>query len=192
MKNLRILIADDESLRLMSLHAQLEKLGHRIVGEASDGSTAVQLAREFKPDLAILDIKMPEKDGIDAAQEMMKERPLPIILLTAYSEKDLAQRAAEAHVSAYLMKPISEDDLLPAIALAMSRFAEFQELKQEANDLREALETRKLVERAKGILMRRLNLSEEEAFNRLQRRSMNENKKMGEIAQAIIMADEML
>ncbi len=192
MKNLRILIADDESLRLMSLHAQLEKLGHRIVGEASDGGTAVQLAREFKPDLAILDIKMPEKDGIDAAQEMMKERPLPIILLTAYSEKDLAQRAAEAHVSAYLMKPISEDDLLPAIALAMSRFAEFQELKQEANDLREALETRKLVERAKGILMRRLNLSEEEAFNRLQRRSMNENKKMGEIAQAIIMADEML
>ncbi len=192
MKSLRILIADDESLRLMSLRAQLEKLGHRVVGEASDGRTAVSLAHEVRPDLAILDIKMPEQDGIDAAQEMAKERPLPIILLTAYSEKDLAQRAAEAHVSTYLMKPISEDDLLPAIALAMSRFTEFQALKQEADDLREALETRKLVERAKGILMRRLNLSEEEAFNRLQRRSMNENKKMGEIAQAIIMADEML
>ena len=135
---------------------------------------------------------MPEQDGIDAAQEMTKERPLPIILLTAYSEKDLAQRAADAHISTYLMKPVSEDDLLPAIALAMTRFTEFQALKQEADDLREALETRKLVERAKGILMRRLNLSEEEAFNRLQRRSMNENKKMGEIAQAIIMADEML
>lgn len=192
MTGLRILIADDESLRLMSLREQLEKLGHRVVAEASDGRSAADLSRELKPDLAILDIKMPELDGISAAEVMMSERPLPIILLTAYSEKDLAERAASAHVSAYLMKPVSESDLLPAIALATSRFAEFQSLHKEVDDLREALETRKLVERAKGILMRRLDLTEEEAFRRLQRRSQNENKKLGEIAEAIITADGML
>ncbi|MGE5140851.1 MAG: ANTAR domain-containing response regulator [Rudaea sp.] len=192
MNALRILIADDESLRLMSLREQLEKLGHRVVAEAGDGQTAAELARELRPDLAIMDIKMPEVDGIDAAALIMGDRPIPIILLTAYSEKDLAERAASAHVAAYLMKPVSENDLLPAIALAMSRFAEFQQLHREVDDLREALETRKLVERAKGILMRRLDLSEEEAFRRLQRRSQNENKKLGEIAQAIITADGML
>jgi two-component system, response regulator PdtaR len=192
MTALRILIADDESLRLMSLREQLEKLGHRVIAEASDGRSAADLARELKPDLAILDIKMPELDGIAAAEIMMNDRPLPIILLTAYSEKDLAERAASAHVSAYLMKPVSESDLLPAIALATSRFAEFQSLHKEVDDLKEALETRKLVERAKGILMRRLDLTEEEAFRRLQRRSQNENRKLGEIAEAIITADGML
>jgi response regulator NasT len=192
MNSLRILIADDESLRVMSLREQLEKLGHKVVAEAGDGRTAVQLARELKPDLALLDIKMPQQDGIDAAREIMQERPLPIILLTAYSERDLAERAAGAQVAAYLMKPVSESDLLPAIALAMSRFAEDQALHKEVDDLREALETRKLVERAKGILMRRLNLTEEEAFRRLQRRSQNENKKLGEIADAIITADGMM
>lgn len=144
------------------------------------------------PDLAILDIKMPGLDGIEAAQMITEARPIPIILLTAYSEKELAERAANANVSAYLMKPVSEQDLLPAIALAVSRFKEFQALHREVDDLRDALETRKLVERAKGILMRRLNLSEEEAFRRMQRRSQNENKKLGEIAQAIITADGML
>jgi two-component system, response regulator PdtaR len=192
MTALRVLIADDESLRLMSLREQLEKLGHRVIAEASDGRSAADLARELKPDLAILDIKMPELDGIAAAEIMMNDRPLPIILLTAYSEKDLAERAASAHVSAYLMKPVSESDLLPAIALATSRFAEFQSLHKEVDDLKEALETRKLVERAKGILMRRLDLTEEEAFRRLQRRSQNENRKLGEIAEAIITADGML
>ncbi len=192
MNALRILIADDESLRLMSLREQLEKLGHRVVAEASDGRSAVELARDLRPDLAIMDIKMPGMDGIEAADKIMRERPIPIILLTAYSEKDLAERAAQAQVAAYLMKPVSESDLLPAIALAISRFAEFQQLHKEVDDLRDALETRKLVERAKGILMCRLDLSEEEAFRRLQRRSQNENKKLGEIAQAIITADGML
>jgi two-component system, response regulator PdtaR len=191
MNTLRVLIADDESLRVMSLREQLQNLGHRVVAEASDGRAAVDLARELKPDLAILDIKMPEMDGIDAAQHIMSERPLPIILLSAYSEHDLAERAASANVSAYLMKPISEEDLLPAISLAISRFKEFQALHREVDDLRETLETRKLVERAKGIIMRRLKLSEEEAFKRLQQRSQNENKKMGEIAKAIVTADEM-
>ncbi len=192
METLRILIADDESLRVMSLKGQLESIGHKVIAEAANGKEAMSLARELKPDLAILDIKMPEIDGIEAAKGITQERPIPIILLTAFSEKELAERAAEANVSAYLMKPVSENDLLPAIALAVSRFKEFQALHREVDDLREALETRKLVERAKGILMRRLNLTEEEAFRRMQRRSQNENKKLGEIANAIITADGML
>ncbi len=192
MDALRILIADDESLRVMSLKGQLESLGHKVIAEASNGKEAVRLAEELRPDMAILDIKMPEMDGIEAAQKITAARAIPIILLTAYSERELAERAAIANVSAYLMKPISEQDLLPAIALAMSRFKEFQSLHQEVDDLRDALETRKLVERAKGILMRRLNLTEEEAFRRMQRRSQNENKRLGEIAQAIITADGML
>jgi response regulator NasT len=192
MDALRILIADDESLRVMSLKGQLESLGHKVIAEASNGKEAVRLAEELRPDMAILDIKMPEMDGIEAAQKITAARAIPIILLTAYSERELAERAAIANVSAYLMKPISEQDLLPAIALAVSRFKEFQSLHQEVDDLRDALETRKLVERAKGILMRRLNLTEEEAFRRMQRRSQNENKRLGEIAQAIITADGML
>jgi len=189
---LRILVADDEGLRVLSLKSQLETLGHKVVAEASNGKEAVRLVHELRPDLAILDIKMPEMDGIEAAEQITAERPIPIILLTAYSERELAERAANANVSAYLMKPVSEQDLLPTIALAVSRFREFQALHQEVDDLRDALETRKLVERAKGILMRRLNLAEEEAFRRMQRRSQNENKKLGEIAAAIITADEML
>jgi len=192
MDALRILIADDESLRVMSLKGQLEALGHKVVAEASNGKEAVHLADELRPDLAILDIKMPEMDGIEAAQKIMAARPIPIILLTAYSERELAERAASANVAAYLMKPVSEQDLLPAIALAVSRFKEFQSLHQEVDDLRDALETRKQIERAKGIMMRRLGLSEEEAFRRMQRRSQNENKRLGEIAQAIITADGML
>ncbi len=192
MDTLRILVADDEGLRVLSLKSQLETLGHKVVAEASNGKEAVRLVHELRPDLAILDIKMPEMDGIEAAEQITAERPIPIILLTAYSERELAERAANANVSAYLMKPVSEQDLLPTIALAVSRFREFQALHQEVDDLRDALETRKLVERAKGILMRRLNLAEEEAFRRMQRRSQNENKKLGEIAAAIITADEML
>jgi response regulator NasT len=192
MNTLRILIADDESLHLMNLRSQLEKLGHRVVAEADDGSDAVDLARELKPDLAILDIKMPGTDGIDAAKQIVAERPIPIILLSAFSESSLAERAASAHVTEYLMKPVSENDLLPAITLALARFEELSLARQEMASLRESLETRKLVERAKGILMRRLNLTEEEAFRRLQKRSQNENKKLGEIAQAIIVADGML
>ena len=192
MEPLRILIADDESLRVMSLKGQLESLGHKVIGEAANGKEAVRLADELKPDLAILDIKMPEMDGIEAAQTITHTRPIPIILLTAYSEQELAERAASANVAAYMMKPVSEHDLLPAIALAVSRYNEFQALHREVDDLRDALETRKLVERAKGILMRRLNLTEEEAFRSLQRKSQNENKKLGEIAQAIITAEGML
>jgi len=189
---LRILIADDESIHVLSLRVQLQNLGYQVVGEAATGREVVDLARRLSPDLVILDIKMPGIDGIEAAEIITQERPVPIILLTAYSEAELAQRAAQANIFAYLMKPVSEDDLLPAITLAMSRFHQFQALRQEVESLREALEARKLVERAKGILMRRLNLTEEEAFHRMQRRSQDLNKKLSEVAEAIIMADKML
>lgn len=192
MKPLRIVIADDEGLHLMSLRDQLETLGHRVVGEAGDGEVTLKLLRDLHPDLAILDIKMPDPDGIQVAEQIMHEQPLPIILLTAFSEGSLAERAANAHVAAYLMKPVTSQELMPAIALAISRFNEFQNLNKEVTDLRDALESRKVVERAKGILMRRLNLSEEEAFHRIQKRSQNENKKMSEIANAVITADGML
>lgn len=190
-RGLRVLIADDEGLRLLSLKRQLETMGHHVVGEASRGDEAVALACELKPDLAILDIKMPGLDGIEAAAAITAERPIPIILLTAFSEPELVARADAAGVMAYLIKPVGEENLLPAITLAVSRMREFKTLQAEVNDLKEALETRKVVERAKGILMERLGLTEVEAFRRLQRRSQDENKKLGEVAQAIILADKM-
>ncbi len=189
-QSLRILIADDESIRLLSLAGQLAALGHRVVAEATRGDEAVRLAAEVKPDLAILDIKMPVMDGIEAAERITHDRPIPIILLTAYSEAQLVERAARANISAYLMKPVAEEDLLPAITLALTRFKEFQTLRQEVVDLREALEARKVIEKAKGILMRRLDLSEEEAFRRLQKQSQDSNRRLAEVAQAIVMADQ--
>ncbi len=192
MESLRVLIADDESIRLMSLAAQLRKLGHRVVAEASNGQEALVLANATEPDLAIMDIKMPVMDGIEAAERITATRPMPIILLTAYSEDELVERAAEANIAAYLMKPVSEEDLLPAIALALTRYRQFQALRREVSDLREALETRKVIERAKGILMRRLNLSEDEAFRRLQRQSQDTNRRLAQVAEAIVMADAMM
>ncbi len=192
MKSLRILIADDESIRLLSLRAQLTALGHQVVGEASTGEEAVALAKRGRPDLAILDIKMPLVDGIEAAERITRTRPIPIILLTAYSEAQLVERAAQANISAYLMKPVSEEDLLPAITLALTRFEQFQALRQEVTDLREALEARKVIEKAKGILMRRLDLTEDEAFRRLQRQSQETNRKLAQVAEAIVVADQML
>ena len=191
MSSLRVLIADDESIRLLSLSSQLATLGHRVVAEATRGDEAVQLAERSQPDLAILDIKMPVMDGIEAAERITHARPIPIILLTAYSEAQLVERAARANISAYLMKPVAEEDLLPAITLALTRFTEFESLRREVADLREALEARKVVEKAKGILMRRLDLCEEEAFKRLQRQSQDTNRKLTEVAEAIVMADRM-
>jgi response regulator NasT len=192
MESLRVLIADDESIRLMSLHTQLTALGHRVVAEAPNGEEAVALAEIARPDLAILDIRMPGMDGIEAAERITQSRPIPIILLTAYSDEQLVARAAQTSISAYLMKPVAEDDLLPAISLALARFRQFQALQQEVTDLKDALESRKVVERAKGILMRRLDLSEEEAFRRLQKQSQDTNRRLAEVAQALITADQML
>ena len=192
MDSLRVLIADDESIRLLSLRAQLAALGHRVVAEASTGEEAVALAVSTQPDLAILDIKMPLVDGIEAAERITQARPIPIILLTAYSEAQLVERAAQANISAYLMKPVSEEDLLPALTLALTRFKQFQALRREVVDLREALEARKVIEKAKGILMRRLDLTEEDAFRRLQRQSQEGNRKLAQVAEAIVVADQML
>jgi len=189
---LRILIADDESIRLLSLRGQLTALGHQVVAEASTGEEAISMAILTRPDLAILDIRMPVIDGIEAAERITQVRPIPIILLTAYSEAQLVERAAQSSISAYLMKPVSEEDLLPAITLALARFQQFQALRQEVADLREALEARKVIEKAKGILMRRLNLTEEEAFRRLQRQSQESNRKLAQVAEAIVVADQML
>ena len=192
MEPLRILIADDESIRLMSLRKQLAALGHRVIAEASNGAEAVALAAATQPDLAILDIKMPVTDGIEAAQQITRARPIPIILLTAYNEAELVERAAQANISAYLMKPVAEEDLLPAITLALIRFRQFEALRREVSDLREALEARKIIERAKGILVRRLGLTEEEAFRRLQKQRQDSNRKLAEVAEAIVMADRLL
>ncbi len=191
-ETLRVLIADDESIRLLSLRAQLQALGHRVVAEASNGQEAVVLAKASQPDLAIMDIKMPTMDGIEAAERITQDRPIPIILLTAYSEAQLVERAAQANIAAYLMKPVAAEDLLPAITLALTRFRQFQALRQEVDDLREALEARKVIERAKGILMRRLDLSEDEAFRRLQRQSQDTNRRLADVAQAIVTADALM
>jgi AmiR/NasT family two-component response regulator len=187
-ERLRILIADDEAIRLLTLRTQLRSLGFEVVAEAQDGEEAVRLAREREPDLAILDIKMPGLDGISAARQIVQERPIPIVLLTAYSELELVERATEAGVFAYLIKPVTEEELLPVILLARKRFEEFRVLQGEVEDLRQALEARKLIERAKGILMKRLGISEQEAFRRMQVQSQKENRKLVEIARAIITA----
>jgi AmiR/NasT family two-component response regulator len=191
-EELRVLIAEDEKVIAMGLRAQLKALGHKVVAEAANGRQAVALARELKPDLVVLDIKMPEMDGIEAAQAITAERPIPVILLTAYKEEQLAQRAAQAGIYTYLVKPISKDDLMPAILLARARFEEFQQLNKEISDLKEALEARKVIERAKGILMERRQLTEAEAFRRLQMMSQNQRMKLVDVARSIIIAEKVL
>jgi len=188
MDSLRIVIADDEPIIRLDLRKTLENMGHQVVAEAGDGAKAVELARELKPDIVILDIKMPEMDGIEAAKIVTTEGIAPILLLTAYSQKDLVDRAKDAGVFAYLVKPFKEADLLPAMEIAISRYEEFVELENEVSDLENKLDTRKSVDRAKGILMDQYGLKEQEAFRRIQVQSMNTRKSMREIAEAIIIA----
>ncbi len=190
MDRTRIVIADDESLIRIDLREMLSQLGYLVVGEAGDGQSAVNIARELKPDIVIMDIKMPDLDGIEAARILTQEKIAPVLLLTAYSDRELIDRAREAGVAGYLVKPFRESDLAPAIEIALARFAEFRELEKEVGDLQETLETRKLVDRAKGILMDTQGLSEAEAFRRIQKMSMNTRKPMKEVAEAIILAHE--
>lgn len=190
MESLRVLIADDESIIRLDLSKTLENMGHEVVAEASDGKMAVDLARKKKLDLAILDIKMPEMDGLDAAKIITDEKICPVILLTAYSQQDLIDRAKEAGVFGYLIKPFKEADLLPAIEIAISRYKEIEALEQEVGSLQEKLETRKLVDRAKGILMDKRGLKEAEAFRWIQVQSMNARKSMREVAEAVILTQE--
>ncbi len=188
---MRILIADDETVIRMGLRTMLEEHGYKVVGEASDGEQAVTLSGKTNPDLIFMDIKMPGLDGIAAASTIMTRAPRPIILLTAWSERDLVQRAQEAGVLAYLVKPVREAELIPAIEIAMARFQELRTLQQEVGTLKDTLETRKLVERAKGILMKREGVDEQEAFLRIQRQSRDTRTPMREIARAILVSDEL-
>ena len=189
MEPLRLLIADDEPIIRLDLRRTLENMGHIVIGEAGDGAQAVEQSRELKPDLAILDIKMPNMDGIDAAKIISTEGIAPVLLLTAYSQKDLVDRARDAGVFAYLIKPFKEAELMPAIEIAIARFEEFLELEKEVEKMEDKLETRKAVDRAKGILMDQFGLKEQDAFRRIQVQSMNTRKSMREIAEAIIIAN---
>lgn len=190
MGQIRVVIADDESIIRMDLKEMLTHLGYLVVGEAGDGMSAVHMARELRPDLVITDIKMPGLDGISAARILTEEQIAPVLLLTAYSQRELIDEAKEAGVVSYLVKPFREADLIPSIEMALARFREFQQLRQEVEGLKDALETRKLVERAKGVLMETQGLSEADAFRRIQQISMNTRKPMREVASAILLARE--
>ncbi|HUX87869.1 MAG TPA: response regulator [Chloroflexota bacterium] len=186
----RVVIADDESIIRMDLKEMLTNLGYLVVGEAGDGLSAVNLGRELKPDIVIMDIKMPDLDGIAAAKILTEERIAPVLLLTAFSQTELVDGAKEAGVVGYVVKPFRETDLVPSIEIALSRFKEFRVLEREAQSLRDTLETRKLVERAKGVLMDSQELKEAEAFRKIQKLSMNTRKSMREVAEAILLAHE--
>jgi response regulator NasT len=190
MAQTRLVIADDESLIRMNLKETLVGLGYLVVGEAGDGVSAITLARQLQPDLMVMDIKMPKLDGIQAAEVLTQERIAPVLLLTAYNDRELVQRALDAGVVAYLVKPFREADLLPAIEVAIARFQELRSLDKQLGDLQEAMETRKIVERAKGLLMETQGLTEAEAFRRIQQLSMNTRKPMKEIAQALLLANQ--
>jgi response regulator NasT len=191
MAQFRIIIADDESIIRMDLKEMLTNLGHLVVGEAGDGTSAVNLARELRPDIVIMDIKMPDLDGIEAARILTEENIAPILLLTAYSQQELIERAKEAGVVGYLVKPFRESDIGPAIEIAIARFHELRSLGERVEDLEESLAARKAVDRAKGILMDTQRLSESEAFRKIQKMSMDTRKSMREIAEATILAHQM-
>ena len=183
---MKILIAEDETLIRLDLKEILDRAGFDVCAEARDGEEAVALARDAEPDLAILDVKMPRLDGIEAARRILDERPIPIVMLTAYGQDELVSRAVEAGVFGYLVKPFRESDLLPAIKAARARHAELEALREEAESLADALATRKLVERAKGLLMEREGLSEQDAFARLRRASQVSGRPMKVVAEALI------
>jgi response regulator NasT len=182
----RVLVAEDEALIRLDLVEMLREEGYQVVGEAGDGTEAVRLATELRPDLVILDIKMPKMDGIEAASNIAGERIAPVVILTAFSQRDLVERARDAGAMAYLVKPFAKRDLVPAIELAVSRFTEVQALEAEVADLTERLEARKTIERAKGLLMTKHNLSEPESFRWLQRTAMDRRTTMKAVAQAVL------
>ena len=187
---IRILVAEDEALIRMDLVEMLGEAGYEVVAEASDGAQAIELAQLHKPDLAILDVKMPVLDGISAAEKIIAIAP--VLMLTAFSQRELVERARDAGVMAYVVKPFSIGDLVPAIEIAISRHLQMRSLADEVADLHERLETRKLIDRAKGILMQALNLAEPEAFSWIQRAAMDRRLTMKEVAEAVISPDAAL
>lgn len=190
MSKARILIAEDEAIIRLDLREMLEEEGYEVVGEAGDGSTAVKLAEELTPDLVILDIVMPGMDGLGAAKVITEKQLSAVLILTAFSQRDLVDRAARSGAMAYLVKPFNTEDLVPAIEVALARFQESQALAAESKDLSERLETRKLVERAKGILMKKEGLSEGEAFKTIQKAAMTRRVTMKEVAERLIAETE--
>lgn len=191
MAQTRVVIADDDPIIRMDLREMLTGLDYLVVGEAADGKSAVNLARELRPELVIMDIRMPEMDGIEAARNLTQESIAPVLLLTAYSEPDLVQRAMQAGVIGYLVKPFREAQIGPAIEVTLGRFREFEQVQKELGSVKEALEARKIIDRAKGMLMDRYALSEADAFRRIQKRSMDNRKTMREVAEAILLASEL-
>jgi response regulator NasT len=191
MNPLRVVIADDDGLTTMVVRKILAAMGHEVVGETADGEQAVAAVKETDPDLVILDIRMPKMDGLQAARAIQAYRPTPVIILSAYTESGLGSEAAGAGAHAYLVKPFTAGQLKPAIELALANFERSKQLEQKLQQMNEALETRKLVERAKGILMRQTHLDEESAYLRLQKTARNENRKIADVARAIIMAEQL-
>ncbi|WP_193614411.1 response regulator [Nocardioides lijunqiniae] len=181
-----VVIAEDETLIRMDLAEMLTEEGYSVVGQAGDGARAIELAEEHRPDLVILDVKMPVLDGIAAAEAIAGKRIAPVVILTAFSQRDLVERARDAGAMAYLVKPFSKTDLLPAIEMAVSRFAELSMLEAEVADLSERLETRKAVDRAKGVLQKQLSLSEPEAFRWIQKTAMDLRLSMRQVAEGVV------
>lgn len=182
----RVVVAEDEALIRLDLVEMLREEGYEVVGEAGDGQRAVELAEQLKPDLVIMDVKMPRRDGIDAASEIAARRIAPVVILTAFSQRELVERARDAGAMAYLVKPFSKTDLVPAIEVAASRFAEIRELEREVAGLTERFETRKLVDRAKGLLMDKHAMTEPESFRWIQRAAMDRRTTMKHVAEVVI------
>jgi response regulator NasT len=182
----RVLVAEDESLIRMDLIEMLREEGYDVVGEAADGTAAVEQAELLKPDLVVMDVKMPVLDGISAAKKIVEKRIAPVLILTAFSQRDLVERARAAGAMAYLVKPFNKSDLVPAIEMALSRHEEITQLEQEVADLTERLETRKLIDRAKGVLQTKFGLSEPDAFRWIQKAAMDKRTTMRDVAQVII------
>ncbi len=189
-KKIRILVAEDETIIRLDLVEMLTEAGYEVVAQAENGAVAVDLAKLHKPDLAILDVKMPEMDGITAAEQIITLAP--VLMLTAFSQRDLVERARDAGVMAYVVKPFSISDLIPAIEIAISRHAQMKSLETEVADLYERLETRKIIDRAKGILMKAMNLSEPESFAWIQKTAMDRRISMKQVAQAVISPESAL
>lgn len=191
MSRLRVLVADDDPIIRLDLKQMLANLGYEVVAEAGDGNEAVVLARSIKPDVCVLDVRMPERDGISAVAELVSEGISAAILLTAYSDQELVRKATEAGAFAYLIKPFKPQDLPPAIEVAVSRFRQAQALHKQVRELNQRLEARRVIEKAKGLLMRKQGIPEEEAYARIRQRSMETRRSMREVAEAILMTEDM-